>query len=136
MLDPKTARINMVDGVKKAIAMGFKNIAVSVVSGEDAHTFKKMEKEQGVTIYTFVVHTTGLSEGEARKVFMYADVVTGCASKYIRGQGMASGAFKVGDSVPVFGVTARGQNLIEERIRVTGKSIESKPDAKQPDKLI
>lgn len=136
VLDPGTARINMVEGVKKAVAMGFKSIAVSVVSGDDAHTFKKMEKEHGVTIYTFVVHTTGLSDEEARKVFMYADVVTGCASKYVRGQGIASGAFKVGDSVPVFGVTPRGQHLIEERIRVTGKSIEPKPDAKQPDKLI
>lgn len=136
VLDPKTARIDMIDGVKKAISMGFKSIAVSVISGDAAHKFKKMEKEYGVTIYTFVVHTTGMSEEDARKVFMYADVVTGCASKYVRGQGIESGAFKVGDSVPVFGVTDRGRHLIEERIKFTGKSMEPKPGAKQPDRLI
>lgn len=63
-------------------------------------------------------------------------MVTGCASKYVREQGMESGAFKVGDSVPVYGVTPRGQHLIEERIRFTGKKIEPKPGARQPDRLI
>jgi putative methanogenesis marker protein 8 len=136
ILDPKTARINMIEGVKKAIAMGFKNIGVSVVSSKDARELKRLEKEHGVNIYVFIVHTTGMSEAEAMEVFKYADVITGCASKYIREQGMASGAFKVGDSVPVFGVTPRGQHLIEERIKFTGKSIEPKPGAKQPDRLI
>lgn len=136
VLDPHTAKIDMIEGVKKAISMGFRNIAVSVVSGDAARAMKKIEKESGVTIYTFVVHTTGLSDGEARKVFMYADVATGCASRYIRGQGIESGAFRVGDSVPVFGVTDRGRRLIEERIKFTGKSIEPKPGAKQPDRLI
>lgn len=136
VLDPHTARINMIEGVKKAIALGFKNIGVSVVSAKDARTLKKIEKEHGVNIYVFIVHTTGMSESEAIEVFKYADVITGCASKYVREQGMSSGAFKVGDSVPVFGVTERGQRLIEERIKYTGKSIEPKPGARQPDRLI
>jgi putative methanogenesis marker protein 8 len=136
VLDPKTARINMIEGVKKAIATGFKNIGVSVVTAKDARTLKKLEKEYGVNIYVFIVHTTGMSEAEAIEVFKYADVITGCASKYVREQGMASGAFKVGDSVPVFGVSERGRRLIEERIKYTGKSIEPKPGAKQPDRLI
>ncbi|HTY91534.1 MAG TPA: methanogenesis marker 8 protein [Methanocella sp.] len=136
VLDPKTARMDVVAGVKKAIAMGFKNIGVSVVSAKAAKELKMLEKEHGVNVYVFVVHTTGMSEEEAREVFKYADVVTGCASKYVRQQGMESGAFKVGDSVPVFGVTDRGQRLIEEHIKYTGKKIEHKPGAKQPDRLI
>jgi putative methanogenesis marker protein 8 len=136
VLDPKTARIDMIDGTKKAIAMGFKNIGVSVVTAKDARTLKKLEKEHGVNIYVFIVHTTGMSESEAMEVFKYADVITGCASKYVREQGIASGAFKVGDSVPVFGITERGKRLIEERIKYTGKSIAPRPGAKQPDRLI
>jgi putative methanogenesis marker protein 8 len=136
ILDPKTARIDTIAGTKKAISMGFKNIGVSVISAKDARTLKKLEKEHGVNIYVFIVHTTGMSESEAMEVFKYADVVTGCASKYVREQGTASGAFKVGDSVPVFGVTPRGIRLIEERIKYTGKSIAPKPGAKQPDRLI
>ncbi len=136
ILDPKTARIDMIAGVKKAISMGFKNIGVSVVAAKDARALKKLEKEHGINVYVFIVHTTGMSESEAVEVFKYADVITGCASKYVREQGMASGAFRVGDSVPVFGVSERGRRLIEERIKYTGKSIEPKPGAKQPDRLI
>jgi putative methanogenesis marker protein 8 len=136
VLDPKTAKIDMVAGVKKAIDMGFKSIGVSIISGKDAKTFREMEKQHGVTIYTFIVHTTGLSKQDAKDAFQYADVLTGCASKYIREQGMESGAFRVGDSVPVYGATARGQKLIEERIKAMGKPIVAKPDAKQPDKLL
>jgi putative methanogenesis marker protein 8 len=136
VLDPKTAKIDMVAGVKKAIDMGFKSIGVSIISGKDAKTFREMEKQYDVTIYTFIVHTTGLSKQDAKDAFQYADVITGCASKYIREQGMESGALRVGDSIPVYGVTARGQKLIEERIKAMGKPIVSKPDAKQPDKLI
>jgi len=136
VLDRKTARIDMLAGTKKAITMGFKNIGVSVVSAKDARALKKLEKEHGVNIYVFIVHTTGMSESEAIEVFKYADVITGCASKYVRDQGISSGAFKVGDSVPVFGITERGKRLIEERIKYTGKSITLKPGAKQPDRLI
>lgn len=136
VLDPKTARINMIEGVEKAISMGFKNIGVSVISAKDARKLKELEKKHGINIYVFIMHTTGMSEQEAMEVFKYADVITGCASKYIREQGMASGTFKVGDSVPVFGVSERGKHLIEERIKFTGKSIEPKPGAKQPDRLI
>ncbi len=136
VLDPKTARIDMIEGAKKAIAMGFKDIGVSVVTAKDARKLKKLEKEHGVNIYIFIVHTTGMPEAEAIEVFKYADVVTGCASKYVREQGVSSGAFKVGDSVPVFGVSERGKRLIEERIKYTGKSIAPKPGAKQPDRLI
>ena len=49
---------------------------------------------------------------------------------------MESGAFRVGDFIPVYGVSARGQKLIEERIKAMGKPFVAKPDAKQPDKLI
>lgn len=136
VLDPKTARIDMVEGVEKAIKMGYKNIGVSIVSSKDAKKLKSLEKQYGVNIYTFIVHTTGMPEAEAKEVFRYADVITGCASKYIREQGIASGAYKVGDSIPVFGVTERGRRLIEERIKVMGKPIVAKPGAKQPDKLI
>jgi putative methanogenesis marker protein 8 len=137
VLDPKTARIDQVDGVKKAIAMGFKNIAVSVVDGSTAKAMKQLENQHpGVNVYTFVVHVTGMPESEAALVFENADVVTGCASRYIRVEGAKKALCKVGDSVPIFGATPRGRELIEERIRFMGKPIVPKPDAKQPDPLI
>jgi putative methanogenesis marker protein 8 len=137
VLDPKTARIDQVDGVKKAIDMGFKNIAVSIIDGSTAKITKQLEKQHpGVNIYTFVVHVTGMPEKEAALVFEHADVATGCASKYIREAGAEKAICKVGDSIPIFGITPRGRELIEERIKFMGKPIIPKPDAKQPDRLL
>lgn len=136
VLDPSTAKIDQVAGVEKAIKMGFKNIAVSIISGDDAKKFKEMEKGSGVNIYTFIVHTTGMSREDAEKVYEYADIATGCASRYIREIGTGKNIYRVGDSIPIFGITGRGRNLIDERIRYMGKPIVSKPGAKQPDKLV
>jgi putative methanogenesis marker protein 8 len=136
VLDPETAKIDMFEGVKKAINMGYVNIAVSIISGADARKLKGLEKKAGVNIYTFAVHTTGLSQKDAEDIYKHADVATGCASKCIRELGTSKGVFKVGDSIPMFGITPRGQHLIEERIKFMGKPIVSKPDARQPDKLL
>lgn len=136
VLDPATARIDQAAGVEKAIAMGFKNIAVSIVSGSQAKQMRDIEKKTGVNVYTFVVHATGISGAEAEAVFEYADVSTGCASKFIRERGLASHAYKVGDSIPIFGITPRGIRLIEERIKFIGKPIKANPEAKQPDRLL
>jgi putative methanogenesis marker protein 8 len=137
VLDPKTARIDQAAGVKKAIAMGYKNIAVSIINGTMAKQMREIETQHpGVNIYTFVVHVTAMPKEEARLVFDYADVATGCASKYIREEGSKKALCKVGDSVPIFGVTPRGQALIEERIKFMGKPIVAKPNAPQPDRLL
>lgn len=136
VLDPKAARIDQADGVRKAIDMGFRNVAVSIVSGAQAQQMKEIERETGANVYTFIVHATGMPKDEAEAVFKYADVSTGCASRYIREHGLANHVYKVGDSIPIFGITPRGVQLIEERLKFIGKPIVSNPLAKQPDKLI
>ncbi len=137
VLDPVKARIDQEAGVKKAIAMGFKNIAVSIIDGSAAREMKQLEKEHpGVSIYTFVVHVTGMPAEEAALVFEHADVATGCASKYIREEGAKKSLCRVGDSIPIFGITPRGKELIEERIKFMGKPIVPKPGAPQPDRLL
>ena len=137
VLDPATAKIDQIAGVEKAIGMGYKNIAVSIVSGRDARRLKELEgKHPGVNVYTFVVHTTGISREEADLVFKYADVLTGCASKHVRQIAADRKTFKIGDSIPIFGVSPRGIDLIQERIKFMGKEIKPNPQAPQPDKLL
>ena len=137
IVDPATAKIDQVAGVKKAIDMGYKNIAVSIIDGTGAKQMKEIEQQHpGVSIYTFVVHTTGMPEKEAELVYKYADIATGCASKFIREYGARCNVYKVGDSIPMFGISERGTRLIEERIKFTGKEIKSNPNAPQPDKLL
>jgi putative methanogenesis marker protein 8 len=137
VLDPATAKIDQVAGTKKALAMGYKNIAVSIVNGPVAKALKELEKQHpGVNIFTFVVHTTGISREDATQVFQHADIITGCASKYVRELATERKTFKIGDSIPMFGVSPRGVHLIQERIKFMGKEIKSNPQAPQPDKLL
>jgi putative methanogenesis marker protein 8 len=136
VLDPATAKIDQVAGDRKAIAMGFRNIAVSVTSGSAAKALRELESEAGVNVYVFVVHATGISKDEARLAYESADVTTGCASKFLRESGSTGGFFKVGNSVPIFGVTQRGVALIQERVKVIGKPLVLNPAAPQPDRLL
>ncbi|HMK45245.1 MAG TPA: methanogenesis marker 8 protein [Methanocella sp.] len=137
VLDPATAKIDQLAGAEKAITMGYRNIAVSIINGTEARKLKEIERHHpGVNVYTFVVHTTSMPENEADLVYKYADIATGCASKFIREYGAKCEAYKVGDSVPMFGITPRGIRLIEERIKFTGKEIRPNPNAPQPDRLL
>lgn len=136
VLEPATAKIDQVAGVRKAIAMGYRNIAVSTTSGTAAKELKVLESITGANVVVFMVHVTGISREEAELAFRHADVATGCASRHMREQGATRGTFRVGDSVPIFGVTRRGIDLINERVKFIGKPIVSKLDAPQPDRLV
>jgi len=136
VIDPSTAKIDQVAGARMAIALGYTRIAVTITQGSAAKKLREIESETGTTVYPFMVHVTGISQEEADLSFKYADVATGCASKHMRELGAQKRAFKVGDSVPIFGISSRGIGLINERVKFTGKSLTPNPDARQPDKLI
>jgi putative methanogenesis marker protein 8 len=137
VLDPATARMDQVAGAEKAIGMGYRNIAVSTASASDAKKLKALENaHEGVKVYVFVVHTSGMTRKDAEEVYENADIATGCASKSIREVGKEKESYYVGESVPIFGITERGRRFIDERIKAIGKKAERKPGAKQPDRLI
>jgi len=136
VLDPETAEINQIKGVLKAIEMGHKKIAVSIISAEDARKLREIEKEnKGVNIYIFAAHVTEMSKEEAEELFNYADIITGCASKYIREVGEEREIFTVGASIPIYGVTEAGESFLKRRIEKIG-GLKNKPDAKIPEPLI
>lgn len=136
ILDPEHCRINQIDGVFKAVDMGFKSIAVTIVSAEDARQLRELERElHDVRIYLFVVHSTGTSLEDAEILFKNADVITGCASKFIRKTGKDKNIFSVGASIPIYGVTEAGKKFIEKRIEKIG-GLKDKKDAKLPEPLV
>ena len=136
VLDPETAEINQIKGVLKAVEMGHKKIAVSVISAEDARKLREIEEEhEGVNIYIFAAHVTEMSKEEAEEMFDYADVITGCASKYIREVGDARRSFTAGASIPIYGASKAGEKFLKIRIEKIG-GLKNKPDAKIPDPLI
>ncbi len=136
VLNPETAEINQVKGVLKAIEMGCRNIAVSVVSPEDSKKLRDIEKEhEEVNIYIFAAHVTEMSRKKAEELFNYADVVTGCASKYVREVGEERKTFTAGASIPIYGVTEAGEKFLKRRIEKIG-GLKDKPNARIPDPLI
>jgi putative methanogenesis marker protein 8 len=136
VLNPETAEINQIKGVSKAIDMGYRNIAVSVVSSEDAKKLRAIEKEkENVNIYIFAAHVTEMSEEDAKTLFDTADVITSCASRYINELGRDREVFKVGASVPIFGATEAGEKFLKTRLEKIG-GLKDKPHAKIPDPLI
>jgi len=136
VLDPETAEINQIKGVLKAIDMGYRNIAVSVVSPEDAKKLRGIEKNnKNVNIYIFAAHLTEMSEEDANALFDTADVITSCASKYINEVGNEREVFKVGASVPIFGATEAGEKFLKRRLEKIG-DLKNKPHTKIPDPLI
>lgn len=136
VLDPENCEINQLKGARKAIEKGYKNIAVTIVSAKDAQNLRQLEKEyEDVKIYIFVVHTTGLKEEDALKIFDNADIITGCASKCMRKTGEDRETFTVGASIPIFGVTDEGKRFIKRRIEKIG-GLKDKKDAKLPEPLI
>lgn len=136
VLDPDNASIDQIAGTLKAIEMGFKNIAVTIISADDALKLREIESEnENVNIFIFVAHVTEMSEDNARIIFDNADVVTGCASKYIRQIGRENEYFVAGNSIPIFGVTEAGKHFLELRIKKIG-GLKDKKDAKIPKPLI
>jgi putative methanogenesis marker protein 8 len=136
ILDPENAEINQIKGALKAIDMGYKNIAVTIISPDDAKKLREIEKEyKGVKIYIFAAHVSGMSKEDAEALFDTADVITSCASKYIREIGDARNVFKAGASIPIYGATPAGKNFLKLRIEKIG-GLKDKKGAKIPDPLI
>lgn len=136
VLNPETAEINQINGTLKAIDMGYKNIAVTIISPDDAKKLREIEKEhEDIQIYIFAAHVSEMSKEDAEALFDIADVITGCASKYIREIGDERDTFKAGASIPIYGVTKAGKSFLKRRIEKIG-GLKDKKGAKIPEPLI
>ena len=140
ILDTKTASIDPIGGVKKAAELGFKKIAVTVADSKTAKKLGEIEVELGLDLIVIAVHTTGVSREEARGLLDNSDLVTGCASKYIRE--LAKPIVQVAAAIPLFAITKKGKELVIERekdiespILITVTELPIVPKHKQPREL-
>lgn len=135
IVNPETAEINQIAGVKMAIEKGYKNIAVTVALATDIVEINNIKKENpNVNIYIFVVHTTGLSKEDARTLFDSCDVATACASKNLREIGDKESIKTVGQSIPIYAKTEKGKEFLEMRLEEIGgeKPRKDNPDLPHP----
>ncbi|MDD5079738.1 MAG: DUF2099 family protein [Candidatus Omnitrophica bacterium] len=108
------ALIDQVEGVEKAIAAGYKKIAVTV-SGHDSEILKsirRLESSGNVTVTILVVCTTGISEEKIADIRNHADVVWSCASWDIRKTIGAIALLQISKQIPVFVLTHKGIDFI------------------------
>lgn len=141
VLDKQNASIDPARGLIKAIELGYKNIAVSVVFPEDAGRLRNIEKEKGINLVLIGAHLTGIKCDEAEALIQKMDIITGCASNMVRR--LIHPVIQAGTSVPMFALTLKGKELILERAKeindtllISTSNLPVLPEHKQPRPLV
>ncbi|MGD0079842.1 MAG: methanogenesis marker 8 protein [Methanoregula sp.] len=119
ILDRTTAKVDQVLGVSRASAQGFRTIAVTVASADDAVSIRKDHPDA----FIFGVHLSGISEEDAARIISVSDIVTACASKWIWELAGPRALVQAGTAVPVFALTPQGKRLILEKIERTDRPV-------------
>ena len=114
VLDPITAKLDPLEGVKLAHKRGFNHLAVTICSPDAAEDVRREDPEAIIV----AVHTTGTTPEEAERLINSVDLITGCSSRIIREVCGLKALIQAGTSIPVFGMTPRGKEIILERCRV------------------
>ena len=133
VLDPMTGRIDQFEGVQLARELGYTRIGVSVATGRDA---EHIRHELGSSALIFAVHTTLVSEEEARSFFEHCDIVTACASSNVRSEASKRDVMKVGNKVPIYAVTEAGKTLLRTRMEQIGGTDRSEGREDPPAPLV
>ena len=117
ILDPKTAKIDQFEGVGKAFAMHYHTVAVTVASPKDAQEIRDC---YGRNVVIAGVHTTGLTREEAEQMYDYCDMITACASKYMRELAPERAVLQVGKKIPIYAATEKGAELMRAKLNELG----------------
>jgi putative methanogenesis marker protein 8 len=125
VLDPEKGTIDQFAGVEKAFALGHRKVAVTVAKAEQA---RMIRDGFNPNVMIFAVHTTGADEKDAKTFFDCCDIVTGCASHWVRLEGKKRALLQAGSKVPVYAASPEGKRLIEDRFKQMGKKIEVGPE--------
>ncbi len=113
VLDPKTAKIDQVDGVAKAVDMGYRSIGVTIAFPQDAALIRE---EYGNKVAIFAVHTSGIELTDAEELFDVCDIITACASRSVRERARERSLLQVGNRVPIYAASPLGVAILKERM--------------------
>jgi len=113
VLDPASARINQLKGVRKAAKMGYRNIAATVAGfqAQQITKIRRAEKKLRIEATVFSVCNTCATQEDAAHI-ADADIVCASASEIIRQQIGPRAIMQVGVTIPIFAVTERGKKTI------------------------
>ena len=123
VVNPETAELTPIKGLEMAVERGFKNIAITILPGEIIKEIREYPVPEDVNVYILVAHTTNASEKDVEYVFEYADVTTACASKKVREYAEERGLYYSGSKVPIFAITEKGREFLDNRLEKIGKPL-------------
>ncbi|ACL16021.1 methanogenesis marker 8 protein [Methanosphaerula palustris] len=112
VIDKAHARLNQTAGVKRALELGYKKVAVTVTLPNDAKTIRNLYPDTII----FGVHVTGLTPDEAETFAASADLMTSCASKTVREIIGRHALMQAGVAIPIFVLTSKAKDLIIEKL--------------------
>jgi len=104
-------RIDQVEAVRKAVKMGFKRIAVTVigVNASSIPELREVEREAGIGLVIFSTCNTLVKEDV--RYLELADVVCASASRIVREKIGPKARMQLGISIPVFILTDAGRRI-------------------------
>lgn len=113
VLDEVRARIDQVEGVKKAVEKGFRRLAVTVASfqARAISEIRKIESVTGTEVTVFSVCNT-LAKRVDVKHIAKADIACASASKILREDIGSKALLQVGMTIPVYALSQRGKQLV------------------------
>lgn len=123
VLNPETAELNQLEGLKLALDMGYKNIAITILSSPMVRQIRDYPVDDDVNVYIFVAHTTGTSPDDVKMLFDNADIVTACSSKAIADYTDRYRPYYYGLKVPIFCASEDGRRLLDNRLEKIGKPL-------------
>ena len=123
ILNPKTAELNQLEGLKLALDNGYKNIAITILPSPMVKDIRDYPVDDDVNIYIFVAHTTGIEPDKVGMLFDNADIVTACASKAISEYADKYEPYYYGVKVPIFCASEDGRRLLDIRLEKIGKPL-------------
>jgi putative methanogenesis marker protein 8 len=108
------AKIDQLRGVKKAIELGYKRIAVTV-RGFDSQILQEIRDLESLShtkIIVLVVCTTGVSVAQVEQIRRDADIVWSCASAEVRETIGEVAVLQISKHIPVFVLTSTGIDFV------------------------
>ena len=123
ILNPETAELNQLEGLKIALDKGYKNIAITVIPSPMIKELRQYPVDDDVNVYIFVAHTTGVTRSEAEMLFEYGDIVTACASKEVRDYADETQPYYYGVKVPIFCASEDGRRFLDTRLEKINKPL-------------
>jgi putative methanogenesis marker protein 8 len=113
ILDERTARIEQVEGVKRAFELGFKRVAVSVAGfqAKAISEIRELEKAVKLDVLIFSVCNTCVRNADVKHIAR-ADIVCASASRILRTEIGSKAMVQLGMTIPVYALTEKGKGLI------------------------